>query len=47
MSESERKRLEALEAAAKKFIDKVESGRAHSVETYTELKAAMAIGRAS
>jgi len=32
---------ELLEKAAQKFIDKVESGEARSVETYRELKLAM------
>ena len=36
-------RLEALEAAARKFIKKVETGRARSVVTYRELKAALEI----
>lgn len=30
-----------LEEAARKFIEKVESGRARSVETYQELKEAL------
>lgn len=33
----------ALKAAAEKFVDKVESGRARSVETYSEMKAALAL----
>jgi len=33
--------LVAYNAAAKKFIDKCESGRARSVETYVDLKACM------
>ena len=35
-----------LEKAAIKFIDKVESGRARSVETYKELKEALAASEA-
>ena len=33
--------IELFEKAAQKFIDKVESGRARSRETYKELKAAL------
>jgi hypothetical protein len=43
LGDRERERLAALEAAARKFIEKVENGRARSVETYNELKAALRI----
>lgn len=33
--------VDELIAAAQKFIDKVESGRAYSKETYRELKSAL------
>lgn len=33
--------IEMFKAAAKKFIAKVDSGQARSVETYRELKAAL------
>jgi hypothetical protein len=33
--------LRKYDAAAKKFIDKVESGKAHSKETYKDLKDAL------
>ena len=32
-------RVEAFEKASQKFVDKVESGRARSKETYSDLKA--------
>lgn len=32
------RRIAAYDAAARKFIEKVESGRAHSKETYADLK---------
>ena len=33
----------ALKAAAEKFVEKVETGRARSVETYNEMKAALVL----
>ncbi len=44
LTERERKELEALRAAARKFIAKVERGEARSITTYAELKDALAIG---
>lgn len=38
--------LARYDAAADKFMSKVETGRAHSNETYTELRAARAMSRA-
>lgn len=37
-----RQALVNYDRAARKFIDKVESGRAHSVETYDDLKQCIA-----
>lgn len=37
--------LRAFVAAAEKFVRKVESGRAHSLETYADLKVALALAR--
>ena len=37
--------LKKYDEAAEKFIEKVESGRAHSKETYADLKAALETSR--
>lgn len=35
--------LDLYDAAARRFIEKVETGRARSTETYSDLKAALAL----
>ena len=39
------KREAALTKAAERFVAKVEAGRAHSVETYNEMKACLRLPR--
>jgi len=41
MTDDDKRELEALRVAARDFIEKVESGRARSVDSYRKFKAAL------